>query len=586
MSDESKKLHSRIRTFAADLDAQRKKGGLDTETPVITEKETEPLPKKEGVVVPEARREHVHIKDSEPLQSETKSTSSKLTPDSDLPVANGKIPPFHELQKQINSFNKGQENQTAEVPGASGAVKSAGSFEAPQSKKPIRANIGYDATVITDTKSKRFKLLPAIITSMKSWFKKITANRKKKSAPKYSVPETNHRKGVIQKATSKTGTTFTADNETLKEQIRLRRQQDKEQEAEEIHELETSWSPYTETGYNLLEAPDQKTDVTQNVTIQYKQNKAIETPSDKNKDVVSIETAHSKKEPDLVEPTLETIQPPESITATIPTENSHVDEKVIQFTEPSVPITNNEPDYVYVPEEKQKVVSRTSPKLLNMDTNILTITLLTMVIGFIVILLITRIITQQLGPDSPQATTVSLPTTKSIIKNAQLLSVTLTSETADQLPRLITSTTENAPMGLIEIPVVLPSGDEIIQTYLFKLLGFHTLSNLSSSITTARFATIDHSRPILVMKFIDEYATRGGLLSWEKSMASDFKILYELPPSVDTKFTDEIINGTDVRVLRYNNEILIIYGIVNNKTIVITSKVSDFAQLTEIGFSD
>ena len=87
------------------------------------------------------------------------------------------------------------------------------------------------------------------------------------------------------------------------------------------------------------------------------------------------------------------------------------------------------------------------------------------------------------------------------------------------------------------------------------------------------------------MKFTDEDTVRGGLLNWEKNIKSDMSSLYDILPDVTGKFTDDNIGGTDVRLLRYDNKIIIIYGIIDN-TIMITSSVSDFAQINELGFSD
>jgi len=62
--------------------------------------------------------------------------------------------------------------------------------------------------------------------------------------------------------------------------------------------------------------------------------------------------------------------------------------------------------------------------------------------------------------------------------------------------------------------------------------------------------------------------------------------LYDVPADVSGKFNDDTIGNNDVRILRFDNEIVVIYGIVDDNTILITSKVADFAQIVEVGFSD
>jgi len=254
MSDESKKLHSRIRTFAADLDAQRKNKSdkkVNAES-AVEEKEV----KDTGILMPEPRREHADISFPVSNEQKIKLVKKEVPKPQDNPkeVSGSKIPSFHELQKSIKLVENNHPNNTT-VSSKEDSIKT------------TAMDIGDDAKVITDTKSKDFSFFTEVLISVKTWFKTFASNHKKKTVPKYSVTETNHRKGVIQKATSKTGTIFSSDSDTIKEHIRRRRQIDKDNEKVEEHELETSWSPFTETGYALLEAPDETPDVTTNVVI-------------------------------------------------------------------------------------------------------------------------------------------------------------------------------------------------------------------------------------------------------------------------------------------------------------------------------
>jgi hypothetical protein len=86
---------------------------------------------------------------------------------------------------------------------------------------------------------------------------------------------------VIQKATSKTGTIFTADNETLKDEIRRRQQQVKSAGPND-GETDIFWSPQTEVGYALLEGETipniPPAPVIQNVTLEFKKRAAAPAP--------------------------------------------------------------------------------------------------------------------------------------------------------------------------------------------------------------------------------------------------------------------------------------------------------------------
>ena len=79
---------------------------------------------------------------------------------------------------------------------------------APTKKDPTIIMDNEDAaaaTIITDTKHEKFKLIPAIIKSISDWYLAKKQDYKAKKIPKYTVPDTTRRKGIIQKATSKTG---------------------------------------------------------------------------------------------------------------------------------------------------------------------------------------------------------------------------------------------------------------------------------------------------------------------------------------------------------------------------------------------
>lgn len=101
------------------------------------------------------------------------------------------------------------------------------------------------ATIITDTKKDRFKLFPAISASIKKWFGDYKKNKELKKVPKYTVPETARRKGIIQKATSQTGIGETADFDSIRERVKQR--QKFEEKARE--EAKISIKPNSNKGF-------------------------------------------------------------------------------------------------------------------------------------------------------------------------------------------------------------------------------------------------------------------------------------------------------------------------------------------------
>jgi len=95
--------------------------------------------------------------------------------------------------------------------------------------------------------------------------------------------------------------------------------------------------------------------------------------------------------------------------------------------------------------------------------------------------------------------------------------------------------------------------------------------------------------PFIILKtsyFENAYA---GMLAWENNLEKDFQVLFRLPgyemagnilaaltPTTSKKFEDTVIVNKDVRLLRdANKNIVLLYGIINKDTIVIT--VSDNA---------
>ncbi|KKT77677.1 MAG: hypothetical protein UW75_C0057G0006, partial [Parcubacteria group bacterium GW2011_GWF2_44_8] len=110
---------------------------------------------------------------------------------------------------------------------------------------------GAAATIITDTKHDEFKLIPAIINSIHDWFLAKKRGYKAKKIPKYTVPDTTRRKGIIQKATSKTGKFASSDFSSIQERI-LERKANAAAKALRDDEPDTIWTANTEPGFALL----------------------------------------------------------------------------------------------------------------------------------------------------------------------------------------------------------------------------------------------------------------------------------------------------------------------------------------------
>lgn len=581
MSDALKSSRAKIRTFAHDLAAerQRREGGqseipkADT-APVAATSDVKKIARedddhqmgavKEPRLIPQEKPEPKKITEDTPKQKRVpepikivEPTKKDLPAMPETPTRGTTIPSFHELQKAVAKDEK---------------------------KKP---NIGYDATVITDTKHKRFRLFPALTASIGKWFKNLT-KKKKKNKHTYSVPETSHRKGVIQKATTKSGAIFSADSDTIKEHIRKRRQKEDEKAPEKKEdEPETTWSPFTETGYALLDDEEETVTApapTKNVTVEYK--KISEAPH-----VVATPPPAPEPEPEPVEEELIENEPaPEPETKNLEEE---LDEDRWSNVEPTTepePVTEEvvepEPETPAEPEQTSKETEG-GGLLHQFDTNTLTLVLVVMVVGFVAILLISRAVIDYLNqPEEVVSLLTELSSSEPVLSGAQVLALKVNNDTVNRLPAEANEAATEAPVGLVEIPVVSPIGDEISPSYFFELMRFKTTPPLRQVVTTARFVTVNRNVPAVILHFTDIETTRGEMLQWEASLAEDFARLYDLPATDLGSFEDTAIEGSEVRSISYEGKRVLIYGFIGSNTLLISDDAATFAQIQQLANKD
>lgn len=610
MSDDTKSTRQKIRTFAHDLEDarhQREEVPLDESSDGPSTKDAAPEPQNtpvEPAVTPAKKTD----------QPEPKITHTDLIPEphqvpkTDTPPpapkkkASRPIPAFHELQKQVNSIQRSSQKKPVEE-----NIKAPKKVKRPKRiTQESRPNIGYDAKVISDTKHNRFQLFPSIVSSVKEWFAGIVKSLKTKDAPRYSVPESHRRKGVIQKATSKTGAFFAADNENIREQIRKRQEFEKTaDDAPEKHDAETVWSPYTDTGYNLLEEPDAApVDTTKNVTIEFKRPRAhSDEPSTAPAPTPVPAPLTEKVEPDEVtEPVPVPPAPAEEQEDTVAIDldearwAANADDETASddawpvadtadTTPAPQPPDNTEPTPEPEPVNPQTDEDETDSRNLftELDTNTITILVLLAIICILFAVFATRIVFMNTPAEEPETVTEPV-NSESIIRGATLATIPLSSSALDTFPELVSTASEEAPAGISELVVVSPLEEEISPSYIFELLRFRTVASLRQSIITLRFATINQSSPGIVMQFVDQDTVRGGLLTWEENMANDLRVLYDIPEEYTESFTDETVEGVDVRVLRIDGEAVLVYGFVGQSSVLITSSTADFAQITQLGF--
>ncbi len=205
----------RLRTYAHDLEMTRDKKGLSPKPKPAT-----------SAAVP-----------SEPTLKNKPAPAIKTRPQTDKPKSAAPIPKIRTAPKPpadsptvlkrpaavLSSAPKQAPIEKGAIPAPKPIQKEAlkVATTAPVSKKSNEVrDTEYEATIITDTKHKRFNLLDALVGSIKDWWSNHQKNRAEKKKPKYTVPRADRRKGVIQRATSKTGRAADADHSSVIKRIK------------------------------------------------------------------------------------------------------------------------------------------------------------------------------------------------------------------------------------------------------------------------------------------------------------------------------------------------------------------------------
>jgi hypothetical protein len=566
MSEDSKQTLPKLRTFAQDLERAQKMSGQ---------------PLSPDVKVPVAQPK----KPSTPTQA----VSSKNEPVAETETTH--IPAFHELQKK-GGVHAAEQKQPIVHKGPTITV-GAPPTPAPTPKKiqvrakkrdiPTEKKITSGGTVITDTKKGNFKLLPSIAASIDRWFSGIGKMFAPKKAPTYSITATERRKGVIQKATSKTGTIFTADNETLKEEIRRRQQHGSHRTDPHDGKTEILWTPRTESGYALLSG--EHTASTPHVVI-----------TDKNV-MVEFKKRAVPPPPTIVEPSkpqsVETELPAPSIPYVPPTpsilEEPPVDEVAFEDEpEPTPPLEEEIPEEnpqvddvgMTIPEESGPSPSwssiRTFRDVSTLRTNTLAIGVVGLLTFIVILVIIVRVVLAVLLPERVSELSVepAVPLTASSV----VVDVALPTLTAEAL---LESVRANAVSDAsTEFRFIGPSGEVLSPEVLFGLLGFSVNPNFIQSVSDVHVGVAVQKRA-LVFKVSDNTTALGSLLAWEDAMLSEVApILGIATPDISTEsFMDRAYQDIDVRILRTGETTVLVYGFTDDNTVVITSDLNTFIEL-------
>ncbi len=199
MSDKKTKNKTpSIRTFAQDLEKYKNKAEKLKRPAPDNESGNKNTEKDLAKNIPTKMSVHSlthHVSEKEALSSITKNKPDKIK-NKPVTILDGNITTDSGIT--LNNSNKDQKDKHG-------------------TEKIIKQD--YQAKIIRETKEHKSKT--SFVEDIKNWWSNLTTNKKNKKHT-YSVPKSTYRKGVVEKATSKSGAVFTSDSKSLREEIKNR----------------------------------------------------------------------------------------------------------------------------------------------------------------------------------------------------------------------------------------------------------------------------------------------------------------------------------------------------------------------------
>ncbi len=462
-----------------------------------------------------------------------------------------------------------------------------------------------NTTIITASKKSEFKLIPSILSSLKTWLGGFGSSQ---NTPTYTVSTVDRRKGVIQKATTKSGAIFTTDPTTLKQGI-IKNREDSLKETPPNHHL--SWSPNTESPFPLIEEPHHLVALPPKtaVVVEYKKktfpapevlepapspSKRIFVPppvtqqSGWETDAPSTIAPDSPYQPSLqATPSIKNAQP-QPLVFKVPAQIQQqpltttpappVLQQIpltptvpLRFTKPGTSIPNK-------PNPRSSYLKRGLRELFRFDTTVATVVLVGSLISFVMVFLIVRTFIGMISPHTETPLVVATNVAP-LTQKARVIDVALSAQSHEAL----LSALQNQPKpgtGVVEFRILEASGVPMTGNSLWNTFGFSPNPTVSRSITDARLG-YSNGDSLLVLKVSDAVTMFGALLAWEKDMPREFSSLFMKNGSAPTTVRDETIAGSDVRVLLQDNEPVLVYGFITKNVVIITESLDAYKAVVE-----
>jgi hypothetical protein len=588
MSAEQKPALRRIRTFAQDAAAAQ---GNSTDTNTKGTPATN-APANIVVSVPTEKAAAAKVFATQTPHKEPE----KPKPATPVLPHEEHIPAFHELQKKSVAAD-------ATVSTAHTTPKIPTIQAEPPKKVTVRSKkrdltkkvTASGGTIITDTKRNEVNFFDSLLTSMKAWFASLNKTFTTKKTPTYTVTDVERRKGVIQKATSKSGSIFTADNETLREEIRRRNQT----VVTAPHEVDITWTPQTEPGFALLEehsevmlppAPVPTTPVVpvtpklERVVVEFKKKSlpepVITQPSIPEPIIVPVPAPLppiSEPAPNPVSGYDSYVETPAPVVAVAVAPVVTPPVEVPKISEPIKPevILDREPEPapIQTPSAPAQNLFIRLYDAVRFSTNTLTLGIAGSLVAIIIIVFVTRMLVGVLIPTNKHSTVTAATTL--LISSSTVTDLTLPMLSQENLLEKL-KTVEVIDSVPKEIRLAGSTGIPLSTQVTLQLVGLGTSKNFIQTASDVHLITIN-AQHALVVKITDPTVALGSLLSFEPLMAENVHTyLGFAAPAVLTTFSDATIATHDVRILTSEGKELMVYGFISANTILIAEDTTSF----------
>ncbi len=562
----------------------------------------------------------------------TQKTTVITTPVTPIPTENaGAIPPFH-------TFNNTHKTASLTVPAPNTAkaknepvtTSQAQQIISQSSTKSETTTESLPAVIITDTKRKRYSLTQSLSASMAEWVRTKKEEIRKSKVPKYTVASAERRRGVIQKATVKTGRESTADHEAVLLRIKAAKQIPHTPLVSAITTApviahQPTWDSSTSIDTHLHKQATglvtQKTQKVEGGVVPSPIAPTLETKSQVSNHVINTTQpkANSKTMtqilPAPITPRFKELEVALSIQPVIPTTISSTQPKII----PAVPhpisiLPTSEPDLPAIKSNKESVTPVASypsvfqseyidavaikpenkaperrfapprePKRTFIDAITQTNQLVFISFGVLLFVVVTGLGMRSYLTSSNQPLETPPTTTPVATSTFETSSVAPTpflvyspQDLFNELKNQRAITDELFEITFISsLTNTIVSGEEF-----FAYVNAPIVFDFKKTVSAVTFGGY-HGVPWITITVLDKTTALGGMLQWESTLASNLNPLFnETLSQSQNKFSDAIVGGNDVRILKNSsNEEVLVYGFINASTIIITSNTTSFINL-------